>query len=252
MKLKYISKQINDRSHIIKTQKNPLNNLNKKNTFRTCINFAAQSTLQFSGAMNQQTEDLKIIREMMEKSTKFLSLSGLSGVIAGTAAIAGAAFVYFYLLRDPGATDYNLTQEALILLTVASIVLIISIGAAILLSLKKARKGKQKIQKKVVLTTLYHLGLPLLTGGIFSLILLFRGEIALVAASTLLFYGLALINVSKFTFPEIHYLGITQIFLGILAAIFMYYGILFWTIGFGICHILYGLLMYFRYDYRKV
>jgi hypothetical protein len=202
--------------------------------------------------MNQQTEDLRIIRDMMEKSTKFLSLSGLSGVIAGIAAISGAAFAYFYLLRDPGATEFNLIQESLILLTVALIVLIISIGGAVILSVKKARKAKQKIQKKVVMNTLYHLGLPLLAGGIFSLILLFRGEIALVAASTLLFYGLALINVSKFTYPEIHYLGITQMGLGILSAIFLYNGILFWTIGFGVCHILYGLIMYFRYDYRKV
>lgn len=201
--------------------------------------------------MNQQSEDLKIIREMMEKSTKFLSLSGLSGVIAGFAAIAGAAFAYFYLLRDPGATHYNLIQESLILLAVALIVLVISIGGAVLLSIRKARKSNQKIQRKVVMNTLYHLGLPLLAGGIFSLIMLFRGEIALVAASTLLFYGLALINVSKFTYPEIHYLGITQILLGILAAIFLYNGMLFWTIGFGVCHILYGLVMYFRYDFRK-
>ena len=201
--------------------------------------------------MNQQSEDLKMIREMMEKSTKFLSLSGLSGVIAGFAAIAGAAFAYFYLLHDPGATHFNLIQESLILLAVALIVLFISIGGAVLFSIKKARKANHRIHKKVVFNTLYHLGLPLLAGGAFSLIMLFRGEIALVAASTLLFYGLALINVSKFTYPEIHYLGITQIILGILAAIFLYNGILFWTIGFGICHILYGLLMYFRYDYRK-
>jgi predicted lysophospholipase L1 biosynthesis ABC-type transport system permease subunit len=202
--------------------------------------------------MNQQSEDLRIIREMMEKSTKFLSLSGMSGVVAGIAAISGAAFAYFYLLRDPGATHYNLFQEALILLAVAIIVLTISIGGAVLLSVRKSQKAKQKIQKKVVINTLYHLGLPLLAGGMFSLILLFRGEIALVAASTLLFYGLALINVSKFTYPEIHYLGITQMGLGILAAIFLYNGIFFWTIGFGVCHILYGLIMYFRYDYRKV
>jgi predicted lysophospholipase L1 biosynthesis ABC-type transport system permease subunit len=40
--------------------------------------------------MNTQADDIKAIREMMEKSSKFLSLSGLSGVVAGCAAIAGA------------------------------------------------------------------------------------------------------------------------------------------------------------------
>jgi len=201
--------------------------------------------------MNQQSEDLKLIREMMEKSSKFLSLSGLSGVIAGIAATAGATIVYFYLLRDADANHLSLIQESLLMLALALSVLVISIGVAVFLSVKKAKKSNHKIHKRVILNTLYHLGLPLLSGGIFSLIMLFRGEIALVLASTLLFYGLALINVSKFTFPEIHYLGITQIFLGTLAVIFLHKSLLFWTIGFGVSHILYGLLMYFRYDFRK-
>lgn len=201
--------------------------------------------------MEKQLEDLKAIREMMEKSTKFLSLSGMSGIIAGITAIVGAAFAYFFLLNNAGTAGIVGSKDFWMLLADALIVLFISVGAAFYLSMKKARKNRQKIVKKVVFDTLYHLGLPLLAGGIFSLIFLIRGDIAMVASSTLIFYGLALINVSKFTYPEVHYLGITEIILGLLAAVFLYHGIIFWTIGFGLCHIVYGLIMHLKYDRNK-
>jgi len=201
--------------------------------------------------MEKQLEDLKAIREMMEKSTKFLSLSGLSGILAGATAICGAAFAYFYLLRDPSATDYNRFQETMIMLADAMLVLILSLSYAFYFSWKKARKSKQKIFNKVTYKLLYNLAIPLLSGGIFSFIFLLRGDVEMVASATLLFYGLALVNVSKFTYNEIHYLGITEIVLGLLAAIFMHNGIIFWTIGFGVCHIIYGFAMYRKYDLKK-
>jgi len=188
---------------------------------------------------------------MMEKSSKFLSLSGLSGIVAGMAAIAGAAFAYFYLLRDPSLTDYNRIQESLILLADALVVLFISIGFGIYFSWKKAKKNKQMLFNSVTRRILYNLAIPLVAGGIFSFIFLLRGHIGLVAALTLTFYGLALLNASKYTFEEIHYLGITEIVLGLLAAIFLYHGVWFWTIGFGFCHIFYGLAMYIKYDLKK-
>lgn len=200
--------------------------------------------------MEKQLEDIKAIREMMEKSSKFLSLSGLSGVMAGITAIFGAAFAYFYLLRYPAATDLNHFQEMIILLVDAMLVLVISIGFALYFSWKKAKKKKLKFVNKATLSTIYNLGIPLLTGGIFSLILLFRGNVEIIASTTLLFYGLGLVNASKYTFEEIHYLGITEIILGIGAAIFLYHGIIFWTIGFGVCHIVYGAIMYKKYDLK--
>jgi hypothetical protein len=201
--------------------------------------------------MNTQAEDIKAIREMMEKSSKFLSLSGLSGVVAGMAAIAGAAFAYFYLLRDPSMTDYNRKQEILILLADALVVLFISIGFGGYFSWKKAKKNRQTLFNSVTKRALYNLSIPLIAGGIFSFLFLVRGEVGWCAASTLVFYGLALVNASKYTLEEIHYLGITEVILGLLAAVFLYNGILFWTIGFGLCHIIYGWTMYVKYDLKK-
>jgi len=194
--------------------------------------------------MEKQLEDLKAIREMMEKSSKFLSLSGLSGVMAGITAIAGASVAYFYILGQSRAVAVPM------LLIDAFLTLVISIGFGILFSARKAKKRKLKLINSVTLKIAYNLAIPLATGGILSIIMIYRGQIELVAAITLIFYGLGLINASKYTLDEIHYLGITEIILGIGAALFLYHGIIFWTIGFGLCHIIYGSIMYKKYDLK--
>lgn len=200
--------------------------------------------------MEKQLEDLKAIREMMEKSTRFLSLSGLSGVVAGITAVAGAVFAWLYVLNNPSDAGLDRYQQMMILLADAMIVLLISVGFLVYFSAKKARKSNQKLFNKVTLKTLYNLSIPLIAGGIFSLVCLYRGDVEIIASVTLIFYGLALVNASKYTYDEIHYLGITEILLGIGAALFMHTGIIFWTIGFGVCHIIYGLILYRKYDLK--
>lgn len=194
--------------------------------------------------MEKELEDIRAIREMMEKSSKFLSLSGLSGVFAGCTAMMGAAVAYFYILHQP--VDKLVSYVILD----AGITLVLAIGFGILFSARKAHKKNQKLVNALTLKLIYNMAIPLLAGGALSLILIMRGQIELVASITLLFYGLALVNVSKYTLDEIHYLGITQIVLGLAAALFLYHGLLFWTIGFGLCHIVYGALMYKKYDLK--
>lgn len=201
--------------------------------------------------MDDKRDDIRAIREMMEKSSKFLSLSGMAGVVAGTAALLGAAFAYSYLLKEPWLTEYSRGQEMLILLADAAAVLAVSLGFGIFLSWRKARKNGQPLFNKVTYRILYSLAVPLAAGGLFCLIYLMRGDLHTVIAGTLLFYGLALVNASKYTYGEIHYLGLTEIVLGLAAALFGRYGILFWSLGFGLCHIVYGLVMYFKYDARE-
>lgn len=197
------------------------------------------------------TDDIQIIRRMMEQSTKFVSLHGLAGVVAGTAALAGAAFVWIFLLRDPAATDFNRTQEALILLAVAVAVLAVSIGAGLWFAWRKAHRDGQKLMNGVTCRILYALAVPLLAGGMFCLIFLLRGDVRTVISATLIFYGLALVAASRYTYGEIHYLGLTEIATGLAAALLGRYGILLWAFGFGVCHIVYGLVMYLKYDSDK-
>lgn len=203
--------------------------------------------------MNKQIEDIKAIREMMEKSSKFLSLSGLSGICAGIIAIIGAAFAYFHILQERAnayfATNHEaMFREIILLITDASAVLLFSICFGIYFSWRKSVKKNLIPSISLIKRTLYSLGIPLIAGGIFALLFLLRGDIGMAIAMTLTFYGLALINVSKYTLDEVHYLGLTELILGTIAAIFTDWGLLIWTIGFGVCHIVYGTAMYIKYD----
>lgn len=202
--------------------------------------------------MRTAESDLKDIKELMERSSRFISLSGLSGVFAGVYALIGAwvATVYVLPARQeydlPGNTE-NLERLPLIVMIAAS-VLILSIATAIFFTTKNARKKNQKIWDKRSQRMLSNLAVPLVTGGLFLLILLAQGTLYLIAPAMLIFYGLALINGSKYTLNDIRYLGYMEIILGLLATWFYGNGLLFWTIGFGVLHIIYGAVMYWKYE----
>lgn len=202
-------------------------------------------------------DDLQAIRAIMERSSKFLSLSGLSGVMAGIFALLGAAVVWLYVL-DWGRVTYGellyLLGEpsyagiGVILAVVAIMVLIFAVFGAVYLSYRKAMRAGKKLWAGPTRHLLFHLVVPLLAGAIFIIILVLRSDYGLVAPVMLIFYGLSLVNAGKFTFGEIQSLGLIQIVLGLLAAIFIQQGLLLWAIGFGVVHIVYGALMYYRHD----
>jgi hypothetical protein len=188
----------------------------------------------------------------MERSSKFISLSGLSGVLAGIYALVGAFLGYRILYKE--ASGWALTNEdindpqvlsQLVLIAVA--VLILSIATMLILTLRQSRKEGQQFWNAGSKRLISNLALPLITGGIFIIILLINGEYSLVAPACLLFYGLSLVSGSHYTFSDVKWLGIYEIALGLLCALMPGYGLLFWSIGFGILHILYGSIMHFKY-----
>jgi predicted lysophospholipase L1 biosynthesis ABC-type transport system permease subunit len=200
----------------------------------------------------QHLEQLAEIRDIMSKSTRFLSLSGLSGVVAGIAALGGAWAAYKYLDSSFSLPMYisGADYKALIqfLLIDAAIVLIVAIGFGSIFTLRKAKSKGQSIFDPAGRRLFVNLFIPLLTGGALALILIYHGFFILVPSITLIFYGLALINASKYTLEDIRYLGMCEIILGLISALFIGYGLLFWAIGFGLLHIVYGIIMYYKYD----
>ncbi|MCK9411768.1 MAG: hypothetical protein M0Q53_05675 [Prolixibacteraceae bacterium] len=202
-------------------------------------------------------EDLQAIREIMERSSKFLSLSGLSGVFAGICALIGAAIAWFLILDSGqvpygeymhGSSDRTMAGIRFYLGLDAMLVLGFAVLGAIFFSQRNARKSGHRFWTHSTRRLLVHLLIPLVSGGIFILILVFQNNLMLIASAMLIFYGLSLVNAGKFTFGEIHYLGLTQIVLGILAGVFVHHELLFWTIGFGLMHIVYGIVMYYRHE----
>jgi hypothetical protein len=193
--------------------------------------------------------DITEIRSMMERSSKFLSLSGWAGILAGMYALAGAWIASYVLDFNPDAIVYSTTSANMqMVIVLATIILILAIGTAILLSGRNAVKRGETIWNATSRRLASSMAVPLVTGGVLMLILFTKGLAGLMAPLTLLFYGLALYNASKFTFDEVKYLGMIQIGLGLLASWFTGYGLLLWAIGFGFVHIAYGIHIHFKYE----
>lgn len=198
-------------------------------------------------------QDLASIRSIMEKSAKFISFTGLSGVLAGIFALAGSAYAYtilYYPYPPFGFRFYSLDDKFSIasLVITALVVLFLSLTTGYYLGTRKAKKLGLNIWNKSSQLFLINILIPLIAGGLFTVILVSRGYYMIIASSCLIFYGLALINGSQFTFREIRYLGFLEIGLGLLSALLPGFGLIFWAIGFGGLHIAYGLVMHYRYD----
>lgn len=206
---------------------------------------------------SKSVEDIRVIRKIMEESSRFLSLSGLSGIFAGVTAIAGALVAYFSIL-DKGSIHFEeyfrgLQAKATFspgwqLITDAALVLVLSVLFSLYFSIRKARRDGKNYWTPVSRRLLVSLLIPLVTGGVFVIVLLVHNNVQLIVPVFLIFYGLALVNAGKFTFGEVFYLGILEIVTGLVSAFVPGFGLIFWIFGFGILHIVYGLAMYRKYE----
>jgi len=206
----------------------------------------------------EQLESLSEIRSLMEKSSKFISLSGLSGVAAGVFALIGGSIVYLYLdispfysrayyVADPSVVKWGMSYMTFFFVN-AILIFVLAMISGVYFTSRKAKNKGQKVWDALSKRLLINGMIPLVTGGIFCLGLIYHGMFGLVAPSTLIFYGLACINGSKYTLADIRYLGILEIIIGLFALFNIGYGLEFWIFGFGFLHIIYGTVMYYKYE----
>lgn len=213
--------------------------------------FGTQSTFMVS-EKEASLETLKDIRNIMERSARFLSLSGWSGVWAGAVALAGAAIAkkWLDLPYDMDAVD-DYMLVALRFVGLALVIFFVALAGAFYFTWRKTRAQGGKIWNSASRRMMLHMAIPLLAGGVFSAAFIYYGHEMYITATCLIFYGLALINGSTYTVTDIKFMGVLEIALGCLSLFIPGYGLLFWTIGFGILHILYGIIMWNKYD-RKI
>ncbi|AXT58361.1 hypothetical protein D1815_22295 [Aquimarina sp. AD1] len=193
-------------------------------------------------------KDITEIKDMMNKSSRFFSLSGLSGILAGVYAIIGAAIAY-YLVSISGI-DYVIAEGKIfnyILIDLVAVALL-SIITGIILSNRKAKQNNETLWNGTSKRLLTAFLIPLVTGGIFIIIKVYNHHYGLTGSLMLIFYGLALVNASKYTIGNVKYLGYAEIILGLVCSVFPNYGFWFWVLGFGIMHIVYGSLIYLKHD----
>ncbi|MES3018699.1 MAG: hypothetical protein V4721_13005 [Bacteroidota bacterium] len=195
--------------------------------------------------------ELSSIRNLMERSSKFISLSGLSGVLAGIYALAGSTLGYALINNVAGPNSDVYVSKPIIfwqLFMIALAVLAFSIATACWLTIRKAKSVNEHVWNPVSRRLLTASGVPLVTGGLFVLIMLIKAEYMLIAPGCLIFYGLALFAGSHYTYVDVKWLGLCEVLLGLLALILPGEGLLLWTVGFGFLHIIYGSIMHFKYD----
>lgn len=208
--------------------------------------------------MNATEDQLKALgemRDLMNRSSRFLSLSGLSGVFAGMFALIGAGAAWFYLYAD-AVIDYvpefrglqSVDRFYIFFFTDAGLVLLFSLIAGWYFSNRRAKKAGVPLLDETAMRMLANLFIPLAAGGLFCIALLYYGVIGLIAPATLIFYGLALLNASKYTINDIRFLGICEILLGLIGTAFIAHGLIIWAIGFGVLHIVYGIVLYYKYE----
>ena len=206
---------------------------------------------------NPSLETLQDIKRMMERSSRFISLSGLSGISAGIFALAGAFIAHVWLseyqnFNNVNGGDADATFHLLImkLLMLAICVVVCALGFAFYFTWKKTKSNSVPMWDHTSKKLIINLLIPLITGGIFILALFYHNEWLYVAPASLVFYGLALVNASKYTLTEIRYIGFFEIILGLVSMFYNEYGLYFWAAGFGVLHIIYGLIMWLRYDHK--
>jgi hypothetical protein len=210
-------------------------------------------------AQNQHSDslqDVKDIKKLMERSSRFISLSGLSGVSAGLFALAGAGIARFGILRNYYSqydrrgifADTDFREIKIELLGLATGVFVAAFLSAFYFTWKKAGSQGVSLWNHTSRRLFWNMVIPLATGALFILGMLQYDEWKFVAPASLIFYGLALVNASKYTLTDIRYLGYCEIATGVLNMQWIGHGLYFWAIGFGILHIIYGVIMWWKYE----
>lgn len=207
-------------------------------------------------AQNQHPDEtLKAIKHLMERSSRFISLSGLSGIAAGVCALAGTFIANGILKTYYG--DYNSTgffsgddfSRLKIKLTMLGAgVFTVAFILSFYLTWRKAKKMGQPIWNLTSKRLAWNIIIPLAAGAAFILGMLKYDAWMFVSPASLIFYGLALVNASKYTLTDIRYLGYCEIITGLINMFFIGYGLWFWAIGFGVLHIIYGFIMWWKYE----
>lgn len=201
----------------------------------------------------QALNDLRDIRGIMERSTRFVSLSGWSGVWAGATALLSAFLVWklnlvYYFHNEP--LPSGLSSTVMYLLLLGAVTFFVALAGAYYFTWRKARAAGQRVWTSSSRALMRQIAVPMLAGGVFCLACLYYGNAIFITPSCLVFYGLALISGSKYTLGEIRWLGYSEVVLGCIALFVPNYGLGFMAAGFGILHILYGIIMWNKYDKR--
>lgn len=187
-----------------------------------------------------QLEALSDIRNLMERSSRYIPLSGKAGVVIGILSILCSLIVdaYFRIHEDNLLYFYILFGS----------LFLVSVVIEIIMADINAKQKGVPVWDATAKRFLINFFIPLAAGGIYAFALIYQHQLKMILPATLVFYGLSLINASRYTIEDIRYLGMAELLFGLISSFFPQYGLLAWGIGFGMLHVLYGINIYFKYE----
>ncbi|HEY5610238.1 MAG TPA: hypothetical protein VIL97_03445 [Thermoanaerobaculia bacterium] len=180
-------------------------------------------------------DNLRYIRETMERAGSFTSIPGWGGVIIGLTALAASAVAWFQ--TEPLAWLVTWLVEA-------SIAMLIGGWAMD----RKARAAGAKLFSIAGRRFFLSYGTPLVAGGVLTLALFFRGVVDPIPAIWLLMYGTGFVSAGAFSIRIVPVMGVCYMLLGALAFFVpLPAANLLLAAGFGGLHIGFGLWIARRY-----
>ena len=180
---------------------------------------------------DQAMENLRFIRETMERSTSFTAVPGKGGVAMGISALAAAAIATRTTTTEMWLATWGL--EALVALAIGAWAMSLKARAANLPLLSGAGR-------KFAL----NLSPPLFAGAFLTVALYRLGLVSLLPGVWLLLYGVGVVTAGAFSVRAVPAMGVCLMTLG-AAALFAppAWGNAFLAAGFGGVQIVFGLLI---------
>ncbi len=200
---------------------------------------------------NDAINTLREIKDIMQKSSRFENISGFSIIIIGIYAsiVSLGAWLLLgkhepYSWLPTWSTDFalNTPGRTWTAILCALVLLVVSFGTVCLMSYFKTKRVNHRfVFDHTVRRSLWAFFVPAATGGLLCLAMLQQGHYGITSSFMLVFYGLALINCAHHTTSRLALLGYVELLLGIVDCFVVSHGILFWFLGFGLWHIIFGI-----------
>ena len=194
-------------------------------------------------------EELKVIRRLMERPVQYSTMSGLSGILAGCAALAGVAADWTVSRSHPPLESVKISIALW-----AGVFGVAFTAAVVLTRLRERRRGMpfwSDVKRRILLT----IGPPFVVCVGLTAAIVYRwwaqqgpNMWGMIPAVWMVCYGLALWQVGLFSPVEVRVLGVAFLASGIVAAASLHTHP-YWALGvtFGGFHIVYGTVVWLRH-----
>lgn len=181
-------------------------------------------------------ENLRVIRDAMERAGSFTSIPGWGGFIIGLTAL-GAAYVGAGRVTEPRAWLNIWLIEA----GVASVIGAVTIWL-------KWRRAATPFMSGAAKRFFISYFAPMIAGAILTATIAHRGAFDVLPSLWLLLYGTAFVSSGAFSIRVIPVMGLCYMALGVFAAMVrLPVGNIILGAGFGLLHVVFGLIIARRY-----